>query len=494
MALHHQPEICNMRSAYSRSISSGPSVSSESDRSDRTGSVKLFYATTTSSTHPDPRQPRAHDRALDPRARRDDYPRVLRAQPVCESPRNSEGSVASTVLSEEDPQDREGGEGADYDVPEYTAVPYSSPAIPATPADFSNLFPSHRRMTIRHDDATLDGNMNLRVDTEVVVHDRKCDMTLFHLRMHDLKNRAFSLRRYCRDSGREVCRSERKRTRPRREQRPGLQRSLSNALTNMTIRSRSEVRGATRRDLKRNDSGYGSFHSIDLTDVDRPRSVDDGALDLPLDDTVRLEFSNYAQVDVKRAGVKSNKRYDFEYWGVFYSWKRIARKDGPDTGFTYRLTKAGSDKPLAFIMPLSLTPLQNQEEQARGGWISPCSMWLADESVILGRKDVVDAVVASGLMALVDDAIRTRFHPTKDTRTRTSAPKKHVSVDHVGPQRLIGEMFRRDSTGSHRSRPSTGRRPSTCSRPSTSSRPSVHSHGATSSRSTAGAVRPVSHQ
>ncbi|KAF2774537.1 hypothetical protein EJ03DRAFT_340635 [Teratosphaeria nubilosa] len=391
------------------------------------------YATqpTLYSSSPDKRQPRAHYRALDLRARRDEYPRVFWAQPVCESPRNSEESVASTVLSEEDLQDREREEVSDYDVPEYTAVPYNSHALPATPADFSNLFPSHRRMTIRHDDATLDGNMNLRVDTEVVVQDRKCDMTLFHLRMHDLKNREFSLRRYCRDSGREVCRSERKRTKPKSEQRPGFHRSLSNALNSMTMRSRSEVRAATRRDLQRNDSGYGSLHSIDLPETDRPRSADDGALDLPLDDTVRLEFSNYAQIDVKRAGVKSNKRYDFEYWGVFYSWKRIARKDGPCTGFTYRLTKSGSDKPLAYIIPLSLTPLQTQEEQAKGGWISPCSMWLADESVILGQKDVVDAVVASGLIALVDDAIRARFGPTKENKTLISLPKKQLSVDYI---------------------------------------------------------------
>ncbi|MBE7181245.1 MAG: hypothetical protein INR71_08560, partial [Terriglobus roseus] len=42
-----------------------------------------------------------------------------------------------------------------------------TPIYPATPSDFAELFPSSRELLIRHDDTTVDGNMNLRVDADV---------------------------------------------------------------------------------------------------------------------------------------------------------------------------------------------------------------------------------------------------------------------------------------------------------------------------------------
>jgi hypothetical protein len=87
--------------------------------------------------------------------------------------------------------------------------------VAASPKDFAELFPSARKLLIKHDDTTIDGNMNLRIDTSVKTTSGQLkDMTLFHLRMHDLKRREFSIRRYCRDSGREVCHSSRKPEQP----------------------------------------------------------------------------------------------------------------------------------------------------------------------------------------------------------------------------------------------------------------------------------------
>ena len=82
-------------------------------------------------------------------------------------------------------------------LPIYTHQVVDPNVRPSTPQDFAKLFPSRERLSIRHDDFTPDGNMNLRVDT-VVPGRRRQTMQLFHLRMYDLGKRDFSLRRYCR--------------------------------------------------------------------------------------------------------------------------------------------------------------------------------------------------------------------------------------------------------------------------------------------------------
>jgi hypothetical protein len=147
--------------------------------------------------------------------------------------------------------------------------------------------------------------------------------------------------------------------------------------------------------------------------------------------------------------------------GVHYTWRRSVRKDGSQKEITYHLTKAGSDKVMAYIMPLSLSPAQYEEERSKGGWIPPCSMWLADDKLIEGQKDAVDVVVASGMIALVDDAIRIRFHSTTTKQLLIPVHKRQMSIDYIGPKRLINEMFRRDSNSSQQSRPSmsSGRPP-----------------------------------
>ncbi|EME79010.1 uncharacterized protein MYCFIDRAFT_190080 [Pseudocercospora fijiensis CIRAD86] len=374
-----------------------------------------------------------------------------------QSPRTSVESYTSSIASDELPAE---DELPDYHVPEYSAQRYGPAAIAATPADFSQLFPSHRRLAIRHDDSTLDGNMNLRVDTDVNLHGRRRDMTLFHLRMHDLRDREFSLRRYCRDSGREVCHSSRKVHKSPIEKRPGFQRSLSNALSSM--RTRSEQKTPTLASLKRNDSGYASLNSsVDFDGNPRPHSASatPKAQQQHVDpNTMHLEFSNYAHLDMKRAGGKGSKRYGFEYWGSHYSWRRTVRKGGETKAVSYQLTKAGQDGPVAHIIPAPLTPAQMEEEHRLGGWVPPCSMWIADEAIARGQKDVADVVLATGLLALVDDSIKTHFHSR--TSKQLLIPRLQMGVEYVGPKRLINEMFKRDTSGSHSRQMSSSSRPS----------------------------------
>ncbi|KAI7090659.1 hypothetical protein KC356_g1279 [Hortaea werneckii] len=475
MALHHRRNVKDMRHEYD-SKHSRHSDSSASDGSYQSSSDRSYQTQATEySSSPAKRPPHVHHNTYD--ARKEAAPQFFDDRAPQESPRASVETYASTVVSEEDlPQ----GEGfPEYDVPEYDGRPYDSNVISATPSDFSELFPSRRRLTIRHDDSTLDGNMNLRVDTEVLIHGQKCDMTLFHLRMHDLKEREFSLRRYCRDSGREVCHSSRKQQKQSTigQKRPGFQRSLSSAINGM--KPKSDSRTPTLDSLKRNDSGYGSMHSGDLDKGERPRSSGPGAQQQFSNDTVKLEFSNYAQVDVKRTGVKGSKRYDFEYWGVPYSWRRIVRKDSSSKEVSYHLTKAGSEQVLSYIEPMGLSNTQLRDEQNKGGWVPPCSMWLADEKLVQGQKDIVDVIVAAGLMALADDAIRMQFKST--TVKQVLIPKMQMGVEWVGPRQLINEMFRRDSGSSQRSRPSMD------------SHASNGGHG-TASRMPSTAVRQASHE
>jgi hypothetical protein len=310
-------------------------------------------------------------------------------------PRASVDTYAST--SEEDVAD-DLDDMPEYQVPQHhhhQSLP--SDAIPTTPRDFAELFPTGKRISIRHDDATIDGNMNLRVDTQVEERGhRKQSYTLFHLRMQDLRTREFSLRRYCRESGREVCHSIRKYQTPPTEKRPVLQRA-STALASLV---KSDSRPSTSAGLKRSDSGYesvpGRVEEVEEDDDDEdeysPKSKSVGYAKgraLIPTNTMKLEFSNYAHMDVKRRGAKSYKRYAFEYWGHDYSWKRIVKKERDHESISYYLVRDDNDKePLAHICPVRLTPEEAREEQARGGWVPPCYMRITDNQILQSNTDV----------------------------------------------------------------------------------------------------------
>lgn len=335
----------------------------------------------------------------------------------------------------------------EYDVPQYTHDVLPVDAIPTTPRDFADLFPTTKRISIRHDDSTIDGNMNLRVDTQVDVRHKKQNYTLFHLRMHDLRTREFSLRRYCRESGREVCHSIRKYQKPpSSEKRPALQRA-STALANLV--HKPDSRPSTAAGLKRSDSGYESMPGIADDEHDpRPKSADyvKGRALLPTN-TIKLEFSNYAHIDIKRRGAKTSKRYGFEYWGHTYSWKRVVKKSADQEHVSYYLVRAGDEKqPLAHICPVKLSPDQAHEEAARGGWVPPSYMRITDDRILNSSTDISDVVVATGLMALVDDCIKRRFHTKQSTQLHIPLVRNasfKLNMEYVGPKRLIDEVFHR---------------------------------------------------
>jgi len=365
-----------------------------------------------------------------------------------DNPRASTETYASTVPSFEDlPEEPQ------YQVPLTNHQIFASDAIPSTAKEFAELFPSTRTLLIRHDDATEDGNMNLRVDTEVPSDDGMDTLILFHLKMQDLKNRQFSLRRYCRESGREVAHSSRKYIEPTEPKRPGFQRSLSNAISSINaftgLRAKSDNMMTTMSTLKRQDSGYDS--ADDEEDFQPPSSK---AHLIPTN-TVQLEFSNYAHVDVKRRGVKASKQYEYEFWGAKCQWKREIVRIGRHKEISYHLVNAATSKPIAHIVPQRLTPAQAREEEGNGAWIPPCSMWISDPSVLRGLTDVADVIVATGLIALVDDCIKRRWHSKRSVQfTLPNLPmrsSKTSSMETSGPKRLVDEVFgRRGPTATQR--------------------------------------------
>lgn len=309
--------------------------------------------------------------------------------------RSSVDTYASGASEEElflEPESYE-PDSSDYNVSEYREV-VETDLRPTNPSDFADYFPSTNRLYIRHDDTTFDGNMNLRVDTEGTGR-RKENVQLFHLRMQDLKKREFSLRRYERSSGREVCHSARKYAKSA-EQRPPLTRSMSNAFasirkpdfkrTNSIMSTHSQKSAGG---IKRQDSGYGgSVHEDDIEVADFMSDLKLKSPSIPTN-TTKLEFSNYAQIEVKRRGSKNNKRYEFHYWGYKYTWKRVAEKYAEGKAVSYHLHK-GEGQAIAHIVPELRSPTQIRMEEVAGGWVPPCSMWISDTSVVEALTDVAE--------------------------------------------------------------------------------------------------------
>ncbi|KAJ9241624.1 hypothetical protein DTO169E5_3368 [Paecilomyces variotii] len=405
------------RSTQSRHGKSGSSSSTYSDGSDHSRST----APTVCSDRP-------FVRHFDPS---DPYPTI--------DPRDSMSTYASTEPSLDDD-----GEDVPYEVVEERHEAFPSNPIPSNPSTFAVLFPSTRRMVIRHDDTTIDGNMNLRVDN--LIPDkagRQQEVTLFHLRMHDLHKREFSFRRYCRDSGREVCHSTRKRNAHGVEKRPVLERSLSTVLERFRRGSSGSTNTTTA--LKRLDPGTEEEALFDDESTSSKDSLEKSAGD---ENTILLEFSNYAHVEVKRRGSGSSKRYEFEYWSTRYQWRREYKKDGEFQEISFHLVDMATSKAVAHIVPEPLTPMESIEEKSKGGWIPPSSLWISDSSVYEKMHDVADVFVATGLIALVDDWIRRRWH--KKRQLHLSIPRKASFIDHVDTRKLIEGVFHRRGSADSR--------------------------------------------
>jgi len=268
-------------------------------------------------------------------------------------------------------------------------------AVPTTPADFAELFPSSRRIMIQHDDSTSDGNMNLRVDTDITTNSgRRRKMTLFHLRMHDLVERKFSLRRYWRNSGREVANSKRKYVAPLpagfQPTKPGFRRS-------------STAPGFLRPNPRRQDSGYESDDDEDdfMEKLRQFHIVNDIKATIPTD-SIRLEFSNYAQVLLEPVCHGERKQYNFEYWGEHYTWRKRPLRDGSEIITSYELVNLNTQQKVSSIVPDALSPEETEFEAKQGAWVPACSMRLLQKDI---SDDLGDVIVTTGLVAVTDDCI-----------------------------------------------------------------------------------------
>jgi len=139
--------------------------------------------------------------------------------------------------------------------------------------------------------------------------------------------------------------------------------------------------------LKRSDSGYESMVGEDEDHMDAGNQKPAPQAS----SKVTLEFSNYAHVDVKRRGAKASKRYDFNYWGTNYFWKRMVKKGGESREVSYHLVNESTTNIVAHIVPEPMTPAQAEEERAKGGWVPPCSLWISDEKILnAGTTDVAE--------------------------------------------------------------------------------------------------------
>lgn len=318
-------------------------------------------------------------------------------------PRSSVDTYDSTVDSDEDLTVEREDDLVRYQDPDYIPpLPsynheISEPNVrPSTPKEFAQLFPSMNRLSIRHDDFTSDGNMNLRVDT-VVSGRRSTAVQLFHLRMYDLAKRDFSLRRYARDSGREVCSAKRIYTAPAAppSSRPTLQRSMSSAMKTLSVVA---ARPAFRRQNSSSSTVASSKQRPHSSDANADvlslssRASSDGhrqSLQPRATNAVKLEFSNYARVDVERKGSKGGKRYEFSWWGQRYTWKRVAEKHMEGV-VSFHLIREGQTAPVAHIVPETRSPNQVDDDERAGGWVPPCYMWITDKSVLDAATDVAE--------------------------------------------------------------------------------------------------------
>lgn len=418
---------------YKTDISTSSSGSRYSDESqDSQSTVPTQCSSRPSIQHASTDRPAYSSKETDIRPCGTDYARA------------STETYASTVDSQEDLFDEPDTYDPVYEVPEYRDVVHSCPR-PTNSSNFAEFFPTTKRLCIRHDDTTPDGNMNLRVDVETR---KEGTVQLFHLKMQDLKKREFSLRRYERSSGREVCHSARKYVKPTTE-RPPLTKSVSNAFSSIrkpdfkrTSSVLSQHSNKSSRS-KRQDSGYGSDEEFE---AEMQNALREKKLPVPTN-TTKLEFSNYAQVQVKRRGAKASKRYDFEYWGHTYTWKRVVEKDGEGKAISYHLYRGEGERAIAHIVPDLRSPSQVREEEMAGGWIPPCSMFISNKSLLEAVTDVCDVIVSTGLIALVDDCIKRRFRSKQKHTHQVTVPLTKYDVEFITPRGMVEHMFKRRNSG-----------------------------------------------
>jgi hypothetical protein len=145
------------------------------------------------------------------------------------------------------------------------------------------------------------------------------------------------------------------------------------------------------RQLQRNDSGYGSVFAEAVDDnVSIKESRQSKFTKRIPTNTIKFEFSNYANVEIRRRGAGPSKGYQFEYWGHDYIWKRKVKQEGDFEEVSFHLMRDDKPTPLALLVPVPLTKEQAREEKLKGGWIAPCSMWITDAEILEASPDVAE--------------------------------------------------------------------------------------------------------
>ena len=395
------------RNSYNSSSSASSTASADSSTRSK-GSSKTAYSNSSSSA-----ERRVHHK----------HTQKARKDQAADERRYREASVVTYAST--DSSDEDGDDASEADRPRLRRTIYAADAVPASPPDFAELFPSTRKLLIRHDDTTADGNMNLRIDTEIrTTKGRRVNMTLFHLRLNSLIDRKFSLRRYCRESGREVCHSSRKYEKLGKSEtprRPGMPRSLTTVLRGI---------GKPNQQRRHHESGYESDDDAD-EDLLRFTALSEVKATIPTD-TIRLEFSNYAQVELHRCSEQTIRGHVFEYWGVPYHWQTPS-----GTSDSYRLIDMSQDRVIAQIHPIPTSKRQRIEDELEGSWVPPSSLEIVDRSIASeGRADLADVIVATGLLSLVDDNVkyqRPRLSTSHAQRasTTTEVPRSCLSYTKV---------------------------------------------------------------
>lgn len=202
-----------------------------------------------------------------------------------------------------------------------------------------------------------------------------------------------------------MCNSARREVVPAHERRPALRTSWSNVFAGFRPGSAAGHCPPNGEQLKRQHSrfeaGCGHGHENDydareevnkgMVEEDELEKEKEGLGALPiLGETILLEFSNYAHVELRRKGPGSTKKYEFEYWSTKYQWRREVRKEGDLHEVSYFLVDTRTSKTIAHLVPDTLAPLEVVEEESKGGWVPPSSLWISDPEVYKTMPDVAE--------------------------------------------------------------------------------------------------------
>ncbi|KAI0199415.1 hypothetical protein F4808DRAFT_432407 [Astrocystis sublimbata] len=287
---------------------------------------------------------------------------------------NEETSSSSSIHDIED------------ELPAYHPSTGSQYLEPATPEVFADLFPTLHPLTIRHDDSTLDGNMNLVVETSLP---EKPDQhtQLFHFRMYHLSSRKFSVRRYCRGSQNEVGQSRRKYVKVDTDPISRMFKSIREWTNDHEIKP--DVVDA-RRSLAAH-GGYTPWVSLD-NNIGEIK-------DLKPTDVIRLEFTNYSTIELQYLLSPIGQTYKFSYWETEYYWNRVEDHNV----VSFHLSK-GRDS-TAFMTPLARSHGEDKVHALAGAWVPPYHIRL-DESFDLNNAQLADVIISTGLTVLADEYIK----------------------------------------------------------------------------------------